>query len=119
MEIQNTKENLKELIAEIKDYVGMRMELGSMQFKKSMAVLVGNLSATLLVVVFAVLSFLFGSFALAYVLGEYFQSTAIGFSLVTLLYLLLAIIFLLLRKGIQKSIANNIIKILFSSDDHA
>lgn len=118
MEPQNTKESIKELVNEFKEYMAMRIELSTLQSKKIIALLIGNISSNMLVLIFAAMGFLFGSFSLAYYLSDVFHSLSIGFLCLTGIYLFIALICFMFRKSIKRNVANNMIKQLFNSEEN-
>jgi hypothetical protein len=119
METPSQKDQVKALAAEIKSYITLRIQVGTLQLKRTLAITIGSVSGSIFIILFASMAFLFGSFALAYVIGEYLQSIALGFLSVTGLYTFLCIVFLALRKTIQKKVANSMIKVLFNDENNA
>src|SRR5574343_514688 len=97
MEQNNIKENVVDLINDLKDYANTRSTLLSYQIKKIAAELIANIGSSLIILVFAALVFLFGSFALAYFISEKYNSVFIGFASVTGIYFILLLIALLMK----------------------
>ena len=118
MEQPTIKENVVELINDLKDYANSRSELLGLQIRKTAAVLIGNIGSNLIVLIFATMVFVFGSFAMAYYIAEFYKSMVIGFLSMAGLYFLLLLITLLLKNSIRTSITNTIIKTLFKEEDH-
>ncbi len=118
MEQNSIKDNVVELISDLKEYANSRSALLSMQIKKTAAELLANIGSSLMVILFASMVFLFGSFALAYYLSEKYNSIFIGFISVTGIYFLLLLIALILRKTIRTYISNTVISILFKEEEN-
>lgn len=118
MEQPSIKENVVELINDLKDYANSRSELLGLQVRKTAAELIGNIGSSMIVLIFASMVFIFGSFALAYYIAEFYKSMFIGFLSITGIYFILLMIALLLKNSIRTSITNTIIKILFKQEDH-
>ena len=118
MEQPTIKENVVELINDLKEYANSRSELLGLQIRKTAAVLIGNIGSNLIVLIFATMVFVFGSFAMAYYIAEFYKSMFIGFLSMAGLYFLLLLIALLLKNSIRTSITNTIIKTLFKEEDH-
>jgi hypothetical protein len=118
MEQPSIKENVVELTNDLKDYANSRSELLGLQIRKTAAELIGNIGSSLILLIFAAMFFVFGSFALAYYIAEIYNSMFIGFISIAGLYFLLLLIALLLKNSVRTSITNTIIKTLFKGEDH-
>lgn len=118
MEENNIKENVIDLINDLKDYANTRSTLLSYQIKKLAAELLANIGSSMIIILFAALVFLFGSFTLAYYISERYNSIFIGFASVTGIYFILLIIALLLKNSLKNYFSNTIINILFKEEDH-
>ncbi len=117
MEQNNIKENVVDLINDLKEYANTRSNLLSFQIKKIAAELLANIGSSLIILVFSALVFLFGSFAFAYYISEKYNSTFIGFASVTEIYFILLVIALLLKNSIKTYFSNAIIRILFKEEE--
>lgn len=118
MEDNNIKENVAELINDLKLYASNRSSLLSLQMKKIASELIASLGSSLILLMLASLLFIFGSFALAYYISEVYNSVFIGFITVTIIYFVLFIFTLIFKNNIKNYISNTIIKILFKEDEH-
>lgn len=118
MEPNSIKENVIELVSDLKAYATSRSDLLNLQIKKTAAELLANIGSSLIVILFAAMVFLFGSFALAYYISEIYNSIFIGFISVTGLYFIFLLIALLLRKSLRNYISNTVISILFKAEEH-
>jgi len=117
MEQNNIKENVVDLINDLKDYANTRSTLLSYQIKKIAAELIANIGSSMIVILFAAMVFLFGSFALAYYISEKYNSIFIGFASVTGLYFILLFIALLLKNRLKTYFTNTIVRILFKDEE--
>lgn len=117
MEQNNIKENVVDLINDLKEYANTRSTLLSFQIKKIAAELLANIGSSLIILVFSALVFLFGSFAFAYYISEKYNSIFIGFASVTGIYFILLVIALLLKNTIKTYFSNAIIRILFKEEE--
>lgn len=118
MEQNSIKDNVVELISDLKEYANSRSELLSLQIKKTASELLANIGSSLMVILFASMVFFFGSFALAYYISEIYNSIFIGFISVTGIYFLFLLLALVLRKTIRTYIVNTVISILFKEEEH-
>lgn len=118
MEEQNIKTDVIELIKELKEYLNLRSNLISMQVKGIAAELIAGIGSNILLIVFSSMAFLFGSIALAFYLGEKYNSNSIGFLMVAGIYVLLLIIALMAKKSIKTFISNTVIAQLFKESNY-
>jgi hypothetical protein len=118
MEENNIKTDVIALVTELKTYINLRSTLLSYQIRKSAAELIASLSSSVFIIIFASMSFVFGSFALAYYLAEEFGSFSKGFLCVAGIYFALLMIAFMLRKPLKNIISNTIIKELFKDENH-
>ena len=104
----------QEVISKVKEYVEVRKELAVLSAVEKGSQLFANLLTDGLVVLFGVLSILFGSLALGFYLSELIGNSYSGFLIVTGFYFLVAIIIYSLKdKYMEKHIVNGIIKKFF------
>jgi polyferredoxin len=96
MENQQTEQ--EGLFERIKEYVQVRIRLAVLVSTEKAAEVYASLVSNLLMAIFLVMAFLFGSLALAFYLAERFKSTWCGFLCVAGIYLLIALFYLLLKK---------------------
>ena len=90
----NLSENLNEAIDDVKEYVNLR------------SLIAGGIALILFV-----LCFIFGSFALSYLIGNWLNNTAAGFGVMAGFYLLLGLIMLKVGKGkLRITLINSFIK---------
>ncbi len=98
----------------IKEYAQIRKELAILTAVEKGSRLFANLITDGLVVLFAVLTFSFGSLALGFYLSEVLGNTYAGFLIITGFYLLVALIVYFTKdKYMEKAIINKIIAKFF------
>lgn len=118
MENNNIKSDVLELINELKEYISIRSTLLSLQIKKTSAELISSIGSSLILIIFASMAFIFGSFAFAYYLAEVFNSLSLGFLTVCGIYVFMLLLAYLMRNSIKTSISNTIISQMFKEDNY-
>lgn len=110
---ENNDKN-QDIVALLKEYVATRVELAKLSAIER-AVVTGSAFATdVFVVVMLILTFLFGSLTLGFYLSELLDSYAGGFGILTLFYLLLALVMLFTKeKYVEKYLHNFMVKRIF------
>ena len=113
-----TKEERKvtpDLVALLKEYIATKVELTRLTIIERLTVVTANLITDSFVLIMSLLTFLFASFTLALYLGEEFDSYALGFGIVTLLYLTLAIVMYFTKdKLVEKYLHDFMVKRIFN-----
>ena len=92
--------SFSELIEQIKLYISLRMRHYKLSAGEKMIELFSTLTAGMIFWMIAFIIMIFGGFALAFWLGEIFQSPPIGFLIVTGIFILLIIIIYLFRQSL-------------------
>lgn len=92
--------SFSELIEQIKLYISLRMRHYKLSAGEKMIELFSTLTAGMIFWMIAFIIMIFGGFALAFWLGEIFQSPPIGFLMVTGIFILLIIIIYLFRQSL-------------------
>lgn len=111
-------EKIEDIFHSSKEYINLRIDEVKLDLAEKMAILLSNLIAKMIIGLMLVLFLFFGSFALAFALGDYFNNTWLGFLLISIFYLSLAIIVWITRvQLIQIPILNSFLKQLFTQDD--
>lgn len=101
----------RNIVGKVRNYVDLRKELVILSAVKKGSQLIANLLTDGLVMLFGVLTILFGSLALGFYLSELIGNTYSGFFIVTGFYLLFAILIYALKdKYMEKHIINAVIK---------
>lgn len=104
----------QEIAGKIKEYLQVRKELATLTAVEKGSQLFANLLTDGLVLLFAVLAFLFGSLALGYYLSEVLGNTYAGFLIITGFYFLAALIVYSIKdKYMEKRIINIMITKFF------
>jgi hypothetical protein len=104
----------QKLVEKVSEYIKVRKELAILKTVDKGSQLFANFISDILVLLFAVLAFLFGSFALSFYLSEILGHSYIGFLIVAGFYLLVALILNSIKdKYLEKKIMNVIIAKFF------
>lgn len=104
----------EQLVEKVKEYVHVRKELTILNAVDKGSQLLAGLITDGLVLILAVLAFLFGSLALGFYLSELLGNSYAGFLIVAGIYLLAALILNSIKeKVIEKKIINLIIEKFF------
>ena len=104
----------QEIAGRIKEYLQVRKELAILTAVEKGSQLFANLLTDGLVLLFAVLTFLFGSLALGFYLSEVLGNTYAGFLIITGFYFLAALVVYVIKdKYMEKRIVNKMIAKFF------
>lgn len=110
----DTTDKNKDIISLLKEYIATRVELTKLSVIERLVVIGSALITDSFVAIMLVLTFLFGSLTLAFFLSEVLHSFAAGFGLVTLFYLLLALIVNFTKqKYVEKYLHDFMVKRIF------
>jgi hypothetical protein len=105
---------MEEFIDNTKDYIDTRIKLAKLTLIEKGALIFAGLVSHVLGLIFLVLAFLFCSLALGFYISELLGNTYGGFFIVSLFYLVLAIIIYSIKdKYLEKPIVNSVIKKMF------
>jgi hypothetical protein len=109
-----TQDKNQDIIALLKEYIATRVELTRLSVIERVVVVAAALITDTFVVIMLTLTFLFGSLTLGFYLSEVLDSYAGGFGLLTLFYLLLALIVLFTKdKYVEKYLHGFMVKRIF------
>ncbi|MBC8053626.1 MAG: phage holin family protein [Sphingobacteriaceae bacterium] len=112
---QEEKKASPDLVALLKEYIATKVELTRLTVIERLTVVTANLITDSFVLIMGILTFLFASFTLALYLGEEFGSYALGFGIVALLYLTLALVMYFIKdKLVEKYLHNFMVKRIFN-----
>lgn len=104
-------ENVNDAIDDVKEYLDLRIQLIQLNITEKISVALAKMISGGAAIIFFVLFFIFGSFALSYVIGDCLGNTAAGFGILAGLYLLLALLIMYLGKGsMRKKLINRFIR---------
>ena len=109
------KKETPPIIDQLKEYVETRIKLAKLQAIESSSTVAAGLIADVAVVIGMILAFLFASFTLALYLGKVLGAYWIGFGIVAVLYLIIALIVKANKQRIEKPLANTFIQKIFKS----
>ncbi len=117
---ENTNEqedNINEMVDDVKEYINLRIQLIQLNITEKISIALANLITSGAAIIFMVLFFIFGSFALSYMLGNVLHNTAAGFGVLAGFYLLIALLILWIGKGsLRKKMINYFIN-QFNNDE--
>ena len=104
-----------DLLALLKEYISTKVELTRLTVIERVTVITANLITDSFVVIMGILTFLFASVTLALYIGEEFDSYALGFGIVALIYLALALIMYFIKdKLVEKYLHDFMVKRIFN-----
>ncbi|HOS48298.1 MAG TPA: phage holin family protein [Bacteroidia bacterium] len=108
----------KELKKDISEYVDLKVEHTKLLAYEKIAKLISASTSYLLIGLFSFFAFLFLSFTVAFYLGNITGSTAMGFGIVTIIYLVILLAILIFRKKyFETGMTNKIIGVLMEEDN--
>src|ERR1700742_5162432 len=113
--MEEKKDPQPPLIEQLTDYAETRIKLAKYQAIDGGSTIAAGLIADMVVAFSFVLAFIFGSVTLGFYLGSVLGSEWMGFGCVTLLYLLIAVIFIINKKGFERPIANSFVRKFFKN----
>jgi len=116
--MKETLEKLEGLTDHVKEYVNTRVELTKLRIAEKTSLIIGDLIAGGIVILFFLLVLMFGSIAGAWALSDWIGTRYSGFLIVAGIYLLLGIIVWIARgRFIRFPVMNAIIKKLHQGDE--
>ena len=111
--METQKEAARPIIEQAQEYVETRLELLKLEAIERSTSLIANVVVELVFAISLILTFLFASFTLALFLGDIFHSNWKGFGSVALIYLILSVVFMVVKKPIERPIVNILVRKLF------
>lgn len=113
--MEKVKPEIEEVIEDLKEYINTSVDLYKLKTTEKGVEIASDAIIHLFIGVFAVLTLIFGSFAIAYGIGESTGKIYLGFLIVAAFYALIAIIILFSKdKWLKGTLINNIIKSVYS-----
>lgn len=109
------KETPPPLIDQLKAYAETRIKLAKYKAIDGGSSVIASIIADVVVAISMVLAFIFASFTLAFYLAQVLDSLWQGFGCVALIYLAIAIVFKINKKGFERPIANAFIQKFFKN----
>jgi len=119
MEVQNLKEDAKDILNHTGDYLDTFYKLNLVKATKKASDLASNVVNSILIFFTTFCIILFASIAAAWWLGDVLESPALGFLSVAGFYLLVFLILLMMRKKIiSPFIRNSLIKKIYEEKNN-
>ena len=120
IEEKSIGEFIKELKKDASEYIELRLEHSKLVAYEKVAKLSASGLTAIVLGLIGFFGFFFLSFAGGYLLGELTGSIALGFGIISALYILLFVIILLIKKKyIEKVIVEKVIGILIEEHDQS
>ena len=91
-------DSLRQLFVEFKKYLNLQKEYTKVEVTEKLSVLLSMLILILLIVILGMMALFYLSFTLAWLLAPAVGSITLGFSLIAILYVVLAILLVAFRK---------------------
>jgi predicted membrane-bound spermidine synthase len=114
--LQEEFKKVEELALQIKAYIQTEIELIKLLFAEKLSKILSNFLAIMVLIWLLLIGILFASLSLAFLIGERLGKMSTGFIIVSLIYLLLAVVIWYLRERIIRiPILNGILSQLFDS----
>jgi hypothetical protein len=118
--LQEEFRKAEELAIHIKEYIQTEIELIKLNFAEKLSKILSNFLAIIILIWILLLSILFASISLAFFIGEKIGKMSVGFFIVSLIYLLIAMVSWYLRERfIRIPILNGILRQLFDHENKA
>ena len=114
--LQEEFKKVEELALQIKAYIQTEIELIKLLFAEKLSKILSNFLAIMVLIWLLLIGILFASLSLAFFIGERLGKMSTGFIIVSMIYLLLAVVIWYLRERIIRiPILNGILSQLFDS----
>lgn len=110
---EKQEEKAPDILALVKEYIATRLELTRLTAIERIAVTVSSIVTDTVMLLAALLAFLFASFTLAFWIGEEIGSYAAGFGIVTLIYLAIALIVFFIKDKLNAFLNDFLVKRIF------
>jgi Putative Actinobacterial Holin-X, holin superfamily III len=115
---KQTEVFVDKLKQQLTEYMQLRLDLLKADFTEKTALIFSKMITGVIVLVMLFMVLIFGSVVLGLYLGNLLGSLVLGFAVVTGFYLLLIVLLMLVKdKLIQTPVANQIIDIMYESDE--
>jgi hypothetical protein len=101
------------IVDQLKEYAETRFKLVKYEVIERSTSIISDVIVELVIIFSLLLTFLFASFTLALFLADVFHSYWQGFGAVAAIYLLIAIIVMVAKRGFERRIVNAMIKKIF------
>lgn len=112
--MEETNQDNEDVVSLIKEYISTHIEIARLSAIERLAIVSANLITSVFVFISIGLTFLFGSVALGFYLGDELGSNAKGFGIVTLIYLLLGLVMYFIKdRYVEKNLIDFMVKHIF------
>lgn len=101
------------ILDQLKEYVETRVTLGKYKAIEKSTSVAASLVTVVVIVFSLIMTFMFFTFTVALLLGELLGASWKGFGIVTLFYLLIAVIVIAAKSSFEKPIVNLLISKIF------
>jgi hypothetical protein len=98
--IQEPADNFQQLYDDVKKYVELQTEYVKVEFVEKLTILLSTLLIIGLIIVLVIAALFYLFFSLAYVLQPLLGSLALSFAIISGIYILLIVLFVIFRKRI-------------------
>lgn len=112
--MEEQKQTPPPIIDQLKEYAEIRIKLAKLEAIDRSSKFLSSLITDLIVAVSLILTFLFLSLALAFLLSSWFHSYGAGFGCMAGIYLLIAVVIIVSKDKIQGPLSNLFIKKFFN-----
>lgn len=110
--------DLGKVIEKVNKHVDTRLEYLRLLVSEQVAILTSKMGTLAIVLILFLLFFLFTNIAAALWIGKRFDNYSLGFGVISLFYLLIAVVYLLLRKPVfEKRMQDTVINSLYPEKD--
>lgn len=105
------------MVNSVKKYIENRIQLLKFDFINILANLSANLISSFFILIILVITFTLFSFSLAYLFGQYFDNTALGFASIGGVYVIIFIVYMLFfKKKIDKKVKDKVVQAAFDAE---
>ena len=111
--MEENKQKVPPIGEQLKEYIETRLKLAKLEAIDKGSSIIAGMVVDMIIAVSFLLTFLFLSFAVAFILSSLLKSNWAGFGCTALLYLLIALILIRVRKKVERPIINLFIKKFF------
>jgi Ca2+/Na+ antiporter len=98
------------IVEQLKEYAETRLKLAKYEVIERSTSIISDVIVEVAIIFSLLLTFLFASFTLALFLADVFHSYWQGFGAVALIYLIIAVIVMVAKRGFERRIVNAMIK---------
>lgn len=119
MSDKSLSKNVSEIFDIIRGYLNARVDLWKLTLLERISLIGSFFISSVILILIAAFGLLFFSFAFAFWYGNNYGDLAAGFLIITIVYVVLGIIFYLLRKSlIVRPVIRSLSAIIFAEDEY-